>query len=213
MLAETPTKLLRGPAKAPDRRDSAQARRLRRQPASLRPRVLFPPHSPPPCGAPTPPMGGAPFGTTAHVPHPQQATAAGAPTPRQGGGPRGFAATTAAANAGARGVQFGATDQFGLPIPPAPLMQAQARPPPPPPPQAQAAAQAAATADSAAARRAAAQHQIELAGRAGGAPPPPPSPVRTASPVPRRGDGGDWSTGATAIHPHFWSPPPPWFFR
>ena len=89
-----------------------------------------------PRGAPTPPTGGAPFSTTAHVPLPQQATAAGAPTPRQGGGPRGFAATTAAANAGARGVHFGETDQFGLPIPPTPLMQTQARPPPPPPPQA-----------------------------------------------------------------------------
>ena len=37
-----------------------------------------------PRGAPTPPAGGAPFGTTAHVPLPQQATAAGGtnPSPR-----------------------------------------------------------------------------------------------------------------------------------
>ena len=137
----------------------------------------------PPRGTPIPPTGGAPFGMTTHVP-PPQATTAGAPTPRQGGGPRGFAATTAAANAGARGVHFGATDQFGLPIPPAPRMQAQARPPPPPPPQAQAAAQAAATADNAAARRAAAQQRLGPDGRAGGAPLPPPRPAGPPPPYP-----------------------------
>ena len=190
--------------------EPARARRRQRQPVSLRLDVLTSPQSPLPVARRHPrwPMGGTPNGPVVPVPQRQQAAAAGAPLPRQGAGPRGFAATTAAANAGARGVQFGATDQFGLPIPPAAFAQAQARPPPPPL-QAQAATQAAATAaDSAAARRAVAQHQLGLANRAGGTPPPPPL-IRAASSVPRRSDGSDRPTDTTTIRPHVWSSPPP----
>ena len=165
----------------------------------------------PPLGAPAPPIGGAPTGTGVPLLQPQRTSAAGAPPPGQGAGPRGFAGTTAAANAGARG---GPVRREYL----QPVRATGSAASPNAGPTAATAATAGTSGPSgddgrqcsgstgygAAATRARRPRGWRPAGS--------PAPARPASSVPRRSAGTD-DFATTAIHPHFWPSPPPWFSR